>query len=221
MRSRITARTSIGLLLLGACTTAEAPRSDSTAAPATGGVPYAYDRVPLDTTPRTGGTIDSVFPMPEMLRRFREGLPALSALDGGATSRQELAQQFVAALATRDARALGQLTLSRAEFAWVYFPNSPDALMPNGLTPQLRWTQITLGSEKGIARALERVGGVPLTLATLDCPNPPVTTGALALHDGCTVALRRGDGTMFRGRLFGPIIETGGRFKFVGYSNDM
>ncbi|MES3033427.1 MAG: hypothetical protein V4813_05460 [Gemmatimonadota bacterium] len=212
-------RITVALLLIG-CSTAEPSRTDSATAPA-GGVSYAYDRVPLDTSRRPDAVIDSVFPMPEMLRRFREGLPTLTALDGGATSRQALAEQFVAALAARDTRTLGQLTLSRAEFAWVYFPNSPDAVMPNGLSPQLRWTQITLDSEKGISRALERIGGSALTLAALDCPNPPVTTGALALHDGCTVALRRADGTMFRGRLFGPILETGGRFKFAGYSNDM
>ena len=208
------------MLLLGGCTGSESARTDTAAVPA-GGVSYAYDRVPLDTTRRSDAVIDSVFPMPEMLRRFRDGLPALTALDGGASSRQDLALQFVAALSARDTRTLGRLTLSRAEFAWLYFPNTPDALMPNCLSPQLRWTQITLNSEKGISRALERVGGSPLTLAALDCPNPPVTTGAIALHDACTVALNKTDGTSFRGRLFGPIIESGGRFKFVGYSNDM
>ena len=216
----ITPRLAVTLVLLCGCAGSESAHSD-TSASAAGGVTYAYDRVPLDTTRRAGAVIDSVFPMPEMLRRFRAGLPTLTALDGGATSRPELAQQFVTALAARDTRTLGRLTLSRAEFAWIYFPNSPDALMPNGLSPQLRWTQITLGSEKGISRALDRIGGGALTLAALDCPNPPVTTGAMALHDACTVALRRADGTMFRGRLFGPIIESNGRFKFVGFSNDM
>jgi hypothetical protein len=199
--------------------------SESTAvttATTASGTPYAYDRIPLDTSRRPDAVIDSVFPMPEMLRRFRVGLPAVRTLDGGAPSRQALVAQFAAALAAQDKATLGRLTLSRAEFAYLYFPHTPDAELPNGLPPTLRWDQITLSSEKGIARALDRIGGKgALTLTRLDCPNPPVSQGPVTLHDGCTVRLTKADGSEFNGRLFGPILEYAGRFKFIGYSNDM
>jgi hypothetical protein len=160
--------------------------------------------------------------MPEMLRRFRAGLPEVRDLAGGATSRTALAEQFVAALGARDKAALGMLTLSRAEFAYVYFPTTPDASQPNGLPPTLRWDQITLASEKGIGRALERIGGRgALTLVMLDCPNAPISQGPVTVHDGCTVRLRLADGSEFNGRLFGPILEHARRYKFIGYSNDM
>ena len=159
--------------------------------------------------------------MPEMIRRFRSGLPELTALQGGELSRQALITRFVAALAASDKVTLGQLVLSRAEFAYLYFPNSSDAAMANGLPPQRRWDQVTLRSEKGIGRALTRVGGKPLTLENFDCPNPPVTTGPMKLHTGCTVRLQQSGGEKFAGPLFGSIIEYAGRFKFVGYANDM
>ncbi len=159
--------------------------------------------------------------MPEMIRRFRAGLPDPKGLVGGADSRRALATQFVAALAAGNRTTLGELTLSRAEFAYLYYPNSRDAGMTNGMPPTLRWDLMTLSSEKGIARAIDRIGGKPLTLQALDCPNPPATTGTITMHDGCTVRIGLVDGTTFNGRLFGSIIEHAGRFKFAGYNNDM
>ncbi|MDZ7632338.1 MAG: hypothetical protein U5K74_13565 [Gemmatimonadaceae bacterium] len=210
-------------LCLVACARGESPQADSGSVAVTPeGTPYAYERIPLDTARRPGAVIDSVFPMPEMMRRFRDGLPEVRALHGGAESRRELAERFAAALAARDRATLGQLTLSRAEFAYLYFPNTADAASDNGLPPTLRWDQITLASEKGIARALERVGGRgALTLIQLDCPNPPVSQGPVTLHDGCSIRLKQAEGTEFDGRLFGPIMEYAGTFKFIGYANDM
>ena len=220
------ARTFATVLCVVACTacssTDAASRGDSGAIARTpDGVPYAYERVPLDTTRTPGAVVDSVFPMPEMIRRFRLKLPDPKGLVGGADSRQALATRLVAALSAADRATLGQLTLSRAEFAYLYYPNSRDAGMTNGMPPTLRWDLITLSSEKGIARAIDRIGGKPLTLQSLDCPNPPATTGTITMHDGCTVRLGRADGTTFNGRLFGSIIEHAGRFKFAGYDNDM
>ena len=210
-------------LLATACTNAR-PAADtkgSAAARDTNGVPFAYQRIPLDTSHTPGAIIDSVFPMPEMLKRFRVGLPELSALQGGEVSREALVSRFITALASSDKVALGKLVLSRAEFAWLYFPNSRDATIPNGLPPQRRWDQVTLNSEKGIGRALTRLGGKPITLDSFDCPNAPVTDGAQKLLDGCTVTLTLADSSKFSGPLFGSIIEYAGRFKFVSYTNDM
>lgn len=210
-------------VICASCTSSDVtPRGDSTAVTRTPeGVPYAYDRKPLDTTRAPGTVVDSVFPMPEMIRRFRMDLPEPKGLIGGAESRQALATQFVAALSATDRPALGRLTLSRAEFAYLYYPNSRDAAMANGMPPTLRWDIMTLASEKGIARALDRIGGKQLTLQALDCPTPPVTTGTITLHDDCTLRIGRADGSTFSGRLFGSIVEYAGRFKFAGYNNDM
>jgi hypothetical protein len=210
-------------LLCIACTSQEAaPGVDSSRLAKTPeGTPFAYERIALDTSRPPGTIVDSVFPMPEMIRRFRAGLTDPRGLVGGAPSRQALIEQFVAALAAGDRTRLGTLTLSRAEFAYVYYPNSPDALRENGMPPALRWDLMTLNSEKGIGRTLERIGAKPLQLTSFDCPNPPVTTGTVTEHGGCVVQLGSSAGTTFSGRLFGSIVEHRGRFKFAGYANDM
>jgi hypothetical protein len=216
----------LGASSLAACNSAApAAQTDTSAAASAAltesGTPYAYERIPLDTTRAPGTVIDSVFPMPEMLHRFRQGLPRPAGFTGGASSKRELARQFVLALAAGDKPALGALALSRAEFAWIYFASVSDTVAANGMPPALRWDGLVLRSEKGIARALDRVGRKPLTLEDLDCPNPPVTSGAVTLHDGCTVRLSGTKGNQFSGKLFGAIVEHRGRYKFVSYSNDM
>ena len=219
-RARIALTTTVALI---GCSSGKADSADDAAAPArdTNRVTYAYNRIQLDTTRTPGAAIDSVFPIPEMVRRFRAGLPVLTALERGAHSRDALVAQFITALSTSDKTTLGRLTLSRAEYAFLYFPNTPDATRDNGLTPQRGWDQLTLASEKGIARSLTRVGGKPLALQSLECANPPTIAGLMRLHAGCTVRIRLADGTDFAGRIFGSIIEYAGQFKFVGYANDM
>jgi len=214
------------MLALSLSVAACAPRPDtaSDSAGATtnaSAVPYAYDRVALDTLRAPGAIIDSVFPMPEMLRRFREGLPETPALLHTASTRDALVRSFVAALASSDRSALGQLALSRAEFAYVYFPHVSDTSSDASLPPQREWDQLTLRSEKGIGRAMARLGGAGLALQSLACPSAPVVRGELTLHQGCTVRIGRSDSTLFSGHLFGTIVEQAGRYKFAGYSNDM
>jgi hypothetical protein len=219
---RFSLSTAIALLGLVACTKAEpqVAADSATIALTPEGAPYAYERIPLDTTRLPGTIVDSVFPMPEMMRRFRDGLPEVTALVGAPTSRQALVEAFVTALATRDVPTLGRLTLSRAEFAWLYYPATSDYTRPNGLPPTLRWNQLTLASEKGIGRALDRMGP-GLTLEQLDCPNPPVSMGPAVLHVECMVRIRMSDKSLFTGQLFGPILEYAGGFKFTGYTNRM
>lgn len=216
--------TVLALALLGGCaprtdTASDSPPGPASAAPA----PYAYAHLPLDTTRTPGTIIDSVFPMPEMLRRFRDSLPATATLLHAAPTRDALLRSFIAALAASDRVMLGHLALSRAEFAYVYFPNVADTTSDVTLSPQRRWDQLTLNSEKGVRRALTRLGGNALTLQSYNCPNAPVVRGTLRMHEGCTVRLTEsGTGaTAFSGHLFGTIVEQAGRYKFAGYSNDM
>ena len=209
-------------LLAIACSRSDSAPSVATAqTPASGGVSYAYDRLPMDTARTPGAVVDSVFAMPEMIRRFRDGLPPTAALIDAPRSQRDLVEQFVRALGQSDRMTLGRLTLSRAEFAYVYYPLSPDAQRDNGLPPQRRWDQLTLASEKGIGRALTRLGQRALTFDAVTCAEAPVRSGALTVHNGCTVRVKLPDGTTFNGPLFSAIIEFAGGFKFYGYANDM
>jgi hypothetical protein len=159
--------------------------------------------------------------MPELLRRFREGLgPAPEALAGGAGSREALVRRFVRAVETRDSAAFRAMMLTRAEFAYLYFPESPLARAPYEAPPALLWFQMTEGSNKGAGRLLARLGGRPLGYAGYRCPDAPARQGANRVWERCTVRVVRAPGDTVDRRLFGSIVERAGQFKFASYANE-
>jgi hypothetical protein len=170
--------------------------------------------------PASTRVVDSIFPLEEALRRFRANLPEVTALEGGAPSRNELVAAFIAALRTRDTAALRMLVVSRAEFAWLYYPTSVFSRDPYYQMPQLTWSLNLVDSEKGIARALERFGGDQLHPSGYRCPDIPRMDGAFRFWDGCQVRVQS-RGEVRDLRLFGSIAEYGGRFKFYSYANDL
>jgi hypothetical protein len=120
-----------------------------------------------------------------------------------------------------DSLALGMMSVSRAEFAWLVFPHHLYRQPPYELDPAILWLQIQAGSAKGAARLLERLGGTPLTLQSLDCQRDTlqVVSGNLEMWSPCTVRYTTPDSTLER-RLFGTIVEHGGVAKFLGYGNE-
>jgi len=167
-----------------------------------------------------GDVIDSILPMDEQFRRFREGLTEASGLTGGAASRDELVASFVRAVEQRDTAALRELLMSRAEFAWLYAPQHEYARPPYEMSPGLFWFQLQQQSEKGIGRVLQRLGGRPLQYTGYRCdPAAAVAVGAGTAYGNCVVAFTRpeiGADTM---ALFRSIFELDGRFKFISYAN--
>lgn len=187
----------------------------------------AADAVPADTARASaspgaaaGVTVDSIIPLHEALRRFRAGLAPTDTLAGGARSPEALATRYVDALARQDTAAIRAMVLDRAEFAYLYYPTSDQARPPRAQAPALAWFLMQQNGEKGITRALRRIGGQPLELAGLTCDPAPRQEEDNALWTGCVVTLRTADGTVTDPqRLFGSIIERDGRFKFVSYAN--
>ncbi|HXG43556.1 MAG TPA: hypothetical protein VNJ71_02245 [Gemmatimonadales bacterium] len=163
--------------------------------------------------------VDSALPPAEALRRFRREIPEVAALQGGATTRDGLVERFVHALEARDTVVLAALVLTRAEFAWLYYPTSRMARPPYELPPDLAWFQLDLRGQRGIAAALEAFGGRRLAYRGYDCPQKPVVEGRNRLWAPCLVRLAGPGGREERLRLFGAILERGGVWKFVNYSN--
>jgi hypothetical protein len=168
-----------------------------------------------------GDVIDSILPMQEYERRFREGLPEVATLSGGAASREELAKRFLVAVAARDSVALRGLAVSRAEFAWLVFPQHLYRRPPYELDPGTFWMQLTQGSAKGMARVLERHGGTPLEFQDMTCARDTLqlAAGAMTMWGDCSLRYQTGDSTLTR-RLFGSMVELDGVVKLLSYSND-
>lgn len=168
-----------------------------------------------------GDAIDSVFPMEVMLARFRESVPAVTRLTGGTANREALARTFLAAVAAGDSTTLTGLLVTRAEYAWLIYPEHLYAKPPYDLDPAIHWLQVQASSSKGLARVMERYGKRPLEFRSLACDVDTLqfTGGVTKAWAPCTVTFRGNDSTLTR-RLFGTIVERDGVAKFMGYANE-
>lgn len=165
-----------------------------------------------------GYVVDSARSPEDDLRRFRSGLPEVRELYGP-SSRDELLSAFDRAVTTADDAALGALTISRAEFAWLVYPSSPYTRPPTVQPAGLVWRLIASSGDVGRRRLLERLGTSYAPLAH-HCPLAPEVQGDNRIWNGCTVTHRLPDGRTVTQRLHGPIIQRHGHFRFVSLAND-
>lgn len=172
---------------------------------------------------RPGYVIDSIRPMAEELRLFQDSAGAEpDSLRNSAPTREALVARFMDALSARDSAALAGLHLDRAEFAYFYFPASRFSAPPYELPPGLVWRQMTAESNKGIGVALRLLGGDDIEYRGHECRDAPAPHGTGQTWGGCRVAWRvTTTGDTATAILFGSILERGGRFKFVSYTNEL
>ncbi len=163
--------------------------------------------------------IDSFVPPAVALARFRAGLDSVTHFTGGAPSRGALVQMFVKALERNDSAALAGLVVSRAEFAYLYYPTAPEASLPYDLSPGLDWFLLQGNSRKGLLRALARRGGRPLGYLSYWCDPKPSRHGGNTVWGPCEVRHVGAQGDTISERLFTSIIERGGQFKFLSLAN--
>jgi hypothetical protein len=167
-----------------------------------------------------GYIVDSIFPVQEEIRRFRAAIggTAVTALQGGATTREELIRRFVRAVAGADTTALRAMVVQVREFADLYYLDSPYARPPWRQPPGLAWSMIVTPSAEGLTAVLRRLGGQPLEYVSHAC-DAATTEGAVRRHSGCVVTTRDAAGVVATSRLFGSIIERAGAYKFLSYTN--
>ena len=164
--------------------------------------------------------VDSIHPIEEEIRRFKVALgDSATSLQGGAASRDELVEGFLAALSTRDTASLNDAHLTQAEFIDLYFPHTAYMRPPYQMDPAFIWFQMVNQTSQGITRALNRFGGAPLSAGGYQCGRE-FDEGPNRLYDLCTVRIGSGADTLDL-RLFGMIIERDGHFKFVTYGNSL
>lgn len=165
----------------------------------------------------TAQVVDSILPIAEEVRRFRaeHGVTSGANLQGGKTSRDELVQAFIRALERRDATSLREMSIDAAEFIAFYYPASIYAQEPYRQSPAFVWFQFQQHSQQGITRVLNRFGGRPTGFDGYECGSGARIQGENRLWENCLVRWQHDPPT----RLFGSIIERGGLFKFVSYTN--
>jgi hypothetical protein len=169
---------------------------------------------------RPGYVVDSILPVKEEIRRFQATIGARpSTLAGGATSRTSLVTRFVRALERADSGALASLVVDKAEFGFLIYPTSPNASPPYRQSPELVWLMRSAANSKAATRLLARFGGQPIQYAGFACPDPATRHGANTIWAGCAVELLSSAGDTIPLRMFGPIVQRDGRFKFLSLTN--
>lgn len=165
--------------------------------------------------------IDSALPIATLLQRFQAGLAKPRVLSPSASSREELTRRYLDAVARSDTAALRDLHVSRAEYAFLYFPASAMMGPPYELPPDIAWLLLSAESSKGISSVLRRFGGQRLELQRVRCPGDPLREGANIVWRDCVVRYR-GEGAAEHERpLFAAIIERDGQFKFFSYATPL
>lgn len=165
--------------------------------------------------------IDSILPMAEYLRIFRQNLDQPRHLEGGEASREALARRFLAAVARQDTAALMDLLVTRAEFAWLVFPQHIYAKPPYELDPAIFWLQLRAESDKGLQRALQRYNAQSPAFLGLQCRRDTVqlAPGPITMWSSCVVRYRNGKEIETR-RLFGSIVEQHSQVKLLSMANE-
>jgi hypothetical protein len=177
---------------------------------------------PASGDPTYAGVVDSALPIPVLLDRFRRTVvDTPSVLVGGAESPLDLVTALLGAVARHDTASLRALVLDRAEFAWLYFPDTKFTAPPYELGPELVWLQQGMASESGVVRLLNRFGGRSLRLLTLSCPDAPSIEGDNRIVGGCRVRFSVADAPAQELKLFGALLNRDGRYKFLSYANDL
>ena len=170
------------------------------------------------------GFIDVAALKPRLLGVDSEAVEgaALAASDVAAGSPFTVAEkEYLEALARSDAAALRRMHITRAEYAYLYFPTSKMMRAPYELAPDIAWLLLSAESAKGLTSVLHRVGGKRLELRRVRCPGEPLREGRNTVWRDCVVRYR-GEGNAERERpLFAAILERGGRFKFFSYATPL
>jgi hypothetical protein len=158
----------------------------------------------------------------QQLSAFRRTVrvPAPDSMDGERSARA-LVRRFALALERADTNAFRQMALTRAEFAYLYYPESPYTAKPYRQDPALLWFMIQEGSNKGLTRLFDRYAGSPTGYVGYRCSAASEVHGSTRLWPRCFIrrVVTRGD--TIEDRLFGTIIERNGRFKFLSYVNKL
>lgn len=165
------------------------------------------------------GIVDRSMPIQDALREFQRNVRRVDTLSYAARDRNALVADFIHALERDDSTRLVQLFISKAEFAWLYFPTSLYMHKPYELPPEIAWLLTVADSEKGFKRLTDRLGGRQLAYAGVDCQRQERDSRHTYWRDCFIKYSHPAEGRVQR-RLFGSIMERDGKYKFLSYAND-
>ncbi len=140
------------------------------------------------------------------------GGPAPVPLSPSFESKDAAVQAFLDALAARDAATLERLVVNQTEFLKHIWPELPAGRPEVGMPADRAWQDQHLKNVGFLANVLSEHGGQRYELVAASFGGSPTTYGSFTVHPKTRLDVRH-NGQVIEVRLFGSMIESGGRWK--------
>jgi hypothetical protein len=134
-------------------------------------------------------------------------------------SKEAAAQAALDAIWSRDADQLARLAVSESEFLKHVWPALPASAPDVGMPADRAWTDQSMKNRGYLAQVLAEHGGHRYALVRVAFAGPPTTYDTLTIHPEATLVVREG-GQEQSLRVFGSMIESGGRWKIYSFIVD-
>jgi len=134
-------------------------------------------------------------------------------------SKDAAVSAFLQALAARDRDTLMAQAVSQSEFLKHIWPALPASRPDVGMPADRAWTEQAQRNANFLAQTLGEHGGRRYELVAASFKGSPTTYGSFTIHPKTTLDIRDEFGVR-EVRLFGSMIESGGRWKIYSFVVD-
>ena len=145
--------------------------------------------------------------------------PTAIPLTPSYASKDAAVTAFLQALAARDTDTLAQLVVNQNEFLKHIWPALPASRPAVGMPADRAWAEQSQRNAAFLAQTLAEHGGRRYELVAVSFGAPATTYGAFTLHPEATLDVRETGGVREL-RLFGSMLESGGRWKIYSFVVD-
>jgi hypothetical protein len=143
-----------------------------------------------------------------------------SPLAHAADSADALAREVLRAIERKDRTRLEQLAVSEEEFRALVWPQLPSSRPEVGLPIEYAWNDLQAKSRGYLHNTLATVGGQSFDLVDVTFAGEATDYDTFRVHRRSVLEVRADSGETRRVRLFGSMIEHGGRVKVFSYVVD-
>jgi hypothetical protein len=135
-------------------------------------------------------------------------------------SPEVLARAVLAAIERRNADELQVLALNREEFTEHVWPQLPAARPERNLSPSFVWGDLNQKSNVMLRDTLTAHGGRKYAFISVKFLGETTDYGSYRVHRETELTVNDGEGKERQIRVFGSVIEKGGRYKVFSYVVD-
>lgn len=135
-------------------------------------------------------------------------------------SPEALSRAVLAAIERRDANALRALALTKEEFTEYVWPELPAARPERNLSPSFVWGDLNQKSNITLRQTLAAHGGKKYELISIRYLGDTTAYESYRVHRESELTVKDAEGNERQLRMFGSVIEKGGRYKVFSYVID-